>query len=86
MQDGWDQAVVVHYGFADVASLEASWVAWLCDARPMVSLLEGQSLADAVGFTPTIPTLVAEVATEATGADSQPALVRTVGSGLRSDP
>lgn len=45
MSDGWDVAVRVHYGFEDVAELEAAWMVWLRDDRPAIQLEGAQLLA-----------------------------------------
>ena len=45
MQDGWDSAVRVHYGFADVDELEAAWLEWLRADRPPIELADAQLLA-----------------------------------------
>lgn len=45
MQDGWDAAVRVHYGFADVSELEAAWLDWLRADRPIIELDGAQLLA-----------------------------------------
>lgn len=41
----WDTAVRMHYGFADVASLEAAWTEWMQNNRPVVPLEAAQLLA-----------------------------------------
>lgn len=48
MQRGWEQAAADHYGFSDVASLEAAWLHWLRNDRPAVVLKDRQPLADAL--------------------------------------
>ena len=45
MNDGWDSAVLVHYGFADVSQLEAAWLDWLRADRPAIELDDAQLLA-----------------------------------------
>jgi hypothetical protein len=45
MNDGWNSAVLVHYGFADVAELEAAWLDWLRADRPAIELEDAQLLA-----------------------------------------
>jgi hypothetical protein len=85
MKEGWERAVAVHYGFSDVASLEAAWIDWLHNARPTISLAQGQLLADAVGFTPVVPTRSTGLAADAFPVDN-PSGLRTVGSGPRANP
>jgi hypothetical protein len=48
MQHGWEQSTADHYGFPNVASLEAAWLGWLRNDRPAVVVRERQSLADAL--------------------------------------
>jgi hypothetical protein len=71
MTEGWERAVVVHYGFDDLDSLEAAWVAWLEESRPEIAIEPEQTLSDACRLTSAPSILTAERARANVAVESQ---------------
>lgn len=61
MRQGWDRAAAAHYGFTSVENLEAAWLAWLHEERPVVALADGQLLAEALGAAPSTSMLATDL-------------------------
>ncbi|MBL8849920.1 MAG: hypothetical protein JNG89_09555 [Planctomycetaceae bacterium] len=64
MQSGWDHAVRTHYGFTSLAQLESAWLDWLQQERPVVSVTQGELLAEAIRSPSDTSILTAELGRE----------------------
>jgi hypothetical protein len=48
VREGWDRSAAHHYGFDDLAGLEAAWDVWLRSDRPAIQVADRQTLSDAM--------------------------------------